>query len=281
MVWTAIKTFVEIDGEQRAASFAYYALFSLFPLVALLLSAGSLFFDPAVVIRGIERFIPLAGGERETIWQMVGALERSRGGISLVFGAILLWSSLRFFQALVRGVNRAWHTKEIPWWQMPLKNLSMVAVFASALLIGLIAPALVQGAKKILLAFEDFIEAQLPGANLDLVVAIFDFSRYVVAGFVLFYAFTLLFMLAPSRRVKFREIWLPALFVTVTLQVLQTAFVNYLPKFINYNAIYGSVGVMMLLLLWVYVSGVVIILGACLCSAPEKLREEESETGGS
>ena len=54
------------------------------------------------------------------------------------------WSSLRFFQSLVHGVNRAWHTHEIPWWKMPLRNLAMIGIVASALLIGVIAPVILK-----------------------------------------------------------------------------------------------------------------------------------------
>ena len=54
----------------------------------------------------------------------------------------------------------------------------------------------------------------------------------------------------------------------------QIAFVNYLPHFVNYG-IYGAVGGMMLLLLWVYFSGIIIILGACLCAAIEQCREKD------
>jgi len=272
--WETVKTFSEIDGEQRAASFAYYALFALFPLFALLLTVGSSFFSPEEVIRTSERFFPMGETEQVFVWEMVASLEKSRGSVGAVSLVILLWSSLRFFQALVRGVNRAWHTVEIPWWQLPLKNLLMIAVMTSALLIGLVAPALLQAARKALTAFETFLESHLPALNLDLLGVIFDWSRYFVAAFVLFYALTLLYMLAPRRRVHFRQVWFAALFVTVTLQVCQTAFVNYLPRFVNYNAIYGTVGGLMLLLLWVYVSGALIILGACLCSAIAKIQAE-------
>lgn len=281
VIWRTVRIFTEIDGEQRAASFAYYAVFSLFPLFALLLTAGSLFVAPDEVIRTFERFFPVGEAQQEWIWQMVGALERSRGSVSAVSVVILIWCSLRFFQALVRGVNRAWHTVEIPWWQLPLKNLLMIGVIASALLLGLVAPALLQGAKKILTVFEEFVKAQFPAFNLDLVAGLLDLARYAVAGAVLFYAFVLLYMLAPRRRVYFRQVWISALLVTVSLQACQNAFVNYLPRFVNYNAIYGTVGVMMLLLLWIYVSGVIIILGACLCAAGSgEDRTGESLPGG-
>jgi len=265
-------TFAEIDGEQRAAAFAYYALFSLFPLFALLLTTGSSFVDSQTVIHTVERFFPIGGDAQNLIWKTVATLERSRGRVGLVSLLILVWSSLKFFQSLVRGVNRAWHTVEIPWWQLPLKNLLMIAVVASALFIGLVAPALLQAARKILTVFGDFLASHLPGLNLGLIGWIFEWSRYAIAGGVLFYSFTLLYMLAPRRRVLFRQVWFPALLVTLALQSFQNAFVNYLPRFVNYNAIYGTVGVMMLLLLWVYVSGVAIILGACLCAETAKAR---------
>ena len=275
--WDAIWIFVEIDGEQKAAAFGYYALFSLFPLFALMLSTGSAFFAPDEVIHTVERFFPLAPDEQKVIWTLVDGLQQSRGSVSLLSIAILLWSSLRFFQGLVRGVNRAWHTVEIPWWQLPLKNLLMTLVLGSALLIGLIAPALLQGARKLIVAFGDFLESHLPSVNFDLVSLIFDLSRYSVAALVLFYALTLLYMLAPRRRVYFHEVWPASLFVTVSLQLCQNAFVNYVPRIVNYNNIYGTVGVIMLLLLWVYFSGVLIIFGACLCAAFSKSRETPAD----
>jgi YihY family inner membrane protein len=276
ITWEAVKTFSEIDGEQRAASFAYYALFSLVPLFALMLTVGSSFFDSQDVIRSVERYFPMGEPQQAFMWQMVASLEKSRGSVTIVSFVILTWCSLRFFQALVRGVNRAWHTVEIPWWQLPLKNLLMIAVLASALLIGLLAPALLQGAKKVAVAFKDFLESQIPALNLDMLVGLFDLSRYAVAGAVLFYSFTLLYMLAPRRRVFFKQVWVPALLVTLALQFCQNAFVNYLPRFVNYNAIYGAVGVMMLLMLWVYITGVIIFLGACFCSAAAKIHGDEN-----
>jgi YihY family inner membrane protein len=276
IAWEAVKTFSEIDGEQRAASFAYYALFSLVPLFALMLTVGSSFFDSQDVIRSVERYFPMGEPQQVFLWQMVASLEKSRGSVTIVSFVILIWCSLRFFQALVRGVNRAWHTVEIPWWQLPLKNLLMIAVLASALLIGLLAPALLQGAKKIAVAFKDFLESQIPALNLEALVGLFDLSRYALAGAVLFYSFTLLYMLAPRRRVFFKQVWVPALLVTLALQFCQNAFVNYLPRFVNYNAIYGTVGVMMLLMLWVYITGVIIFLGACFCSAAAKIHGDEN-----
>src|SRR6478672_11764281 len=275
--WRAIvqttNIYIEIDGEQRAAAFAYYVLFSLFPLFALLLTLGSSFFGSEQIISMIKGFLPLDESQQRFIWEAVHQLEIARGGIGALSIIILLWCSLRFFQGLVHGVNRAWHTIEIPWWQIPLKNLLMIAIIGSALFAGLVAPAILQAVRNGLVAAETFIKAHFPGFDLHLVSGLLDLSRYAIAVILLFYSFCMLYKFAPRRKVLFRQVWFPALIVTIGLMICQITFVNYLPHFVNYG-IYGAVGGLMLLLLWVYFSGMIIILGACLCAAIEQYREE-------
>jgi YihY family inner membrane protein len=272
----ASNIYIEIDGEQRAAAFGYYVLFSLFPLFALLLTVGSSFFNSGQMIDTIKSFLPFSGSQQNFIWEAVHQLEVARGGIGVVSVIIFLWCSLGFFHALVHGVNRAWHTIEIPWWQAPLKNLLMILIVASALLAGVIAPAILQGLRNGLLAAESLLEKHFPNFDLHFVSGLLDLSRFALGVAVVFYSFSMLYKLAPRRRVLFRQVWLPALIVTFALMICQIAFVNYLPHFINYG-IYGAVGGMMLLLLWVYFSGIIIIFGACLCAAIEQLREEEED----
>lgn len=258
--------FSEIDGEQRAASFAYYATFSLIPLIALLLSISSMFFDPSTVQRATAEFIPPDAPGQEWLWQMVTDLQRFRGGVGVLSIVILAWSSLKFFQALVRAVNRAWHTEEIPWWQIPLKNLAMIGVIGSGFLLGILLPAILQGITRGLEAFEHMVAVHLPNLHLDPIYFALGLGRYLVGGVVLFYAITMLYVFAPRRRPNFRHVVVPAFAVTVALQLSQVALVSYLPRFINYNAVYGPIGGLMLLLFWIYLIGLIIIAGACACA---------------
>ncbi len=277
-IWQATgKTFRlygEIDGEQRAASFAYYVLFSLFPMLALILTVGSMFLDGDEIVRAIDAVMPLEQSQQNVLWEMVLALEASRSGVGVASAVILLWCSLRFFQALVRGVNRAWHTVEIPWWQMPLKNLAMLGIISSALFAGILIPAILQGVGQVLRYAENFLTSHFPMADFHLASLLLDISRYVLGGAVLFYSFSMLYKLAPRRKVYFRQVWLPALLVTVALQACQIAFVNIFPNFVNYG-LYGAVGGMMLVLMWVYFSGIIIMLGGCLCAALDQGKAAE------
>ncbi len=264
----ALQLYGAINGEQRAAAFAYYALFSTVPLAALVLSIGSFFFDWDDIQSALETFIPVTEAQRLLIFNSVDTLERVRGRVSIVSISILIWTSLRFFQALVRAVNAAWQMEAIPWWQVPLKSLVMIAVISSSLVLGIIVPALIQAIRQIVHALESILSVTVPGVDLAAIFSVLDWSRYLVSAIVLFYAFAMLYRLAPRRRlrVRFAQVWLPALLVSVLLQVVQVAFVNLLPKFINYSEIYGSISGIMLLLLWIYISGQIIIIGGCLCA---------------
>jgi len=263
----AFRIFGEIEGEARAASFAYYALFSLIPLFTLVLTVGSVFVAPGDVIGTVQRFFPMEAGQQELVWKMSESLQKARGGVGAVSLLVLVWTSLRFFQALVQGVNRAWHHELLPWWKLPAKNLAMMVVLASAVGLGLFAPAVLQAAAKTLRALEDFLGAVAPGFHFDGVAVALGTGRYVLAGGLMFYALTALYMLAPGMRIYFRQVWLAALCVTVSLQAGQSIFGNYVARIVNYNAIYGSVGALMLTLMWVYIAGALILLGSCFCAA--------------
>jgi Ca2+-transporting ATPase len=66
---------------------------------------------------------------------------------------------------------------------------------------------------------------------------------------------------------RFAQVWLAALCTTALLQAAETLFVIYLKNFATLNAIYGTFGGIMALLLWIYISGCIFIFGACLCAA--------------
>jgi membrane protein len=261
-----------ISGGENAAAFAYYALFSLVPLVALLLTIGTYLFPGDTALTTIHRIVPIGEDQQELLWNMVNGLEKARGSVSIVSILILIWASLRFFHALVLSINHAWGTRRLPWWQMPLKNLVMIMAMSGALLIGTVVPAFLQGVAHLLNSLETIISEHFPLFNVAGALAVVDISRYVGGTLVLFYSFSMLYMLAPRHKTKFAEIWVPAFLVSVFLQVGQAFFVNIVPKLINYNAIYGTMGTMMFLLLWVYIAGVIIIGGGCLCAALAHLK---------
>jgi YihY family inner membrane protein len=265
IIWLALCKYSETDGEQRAASFAYYAFFALFPLILLFISMASMFVhDPAAaasaIIDFVDDYIPVSPGEENIVTVTINGVLKSRSGAGIVAILGLMWSALRFFQALVRGVNKAWGTHEYPWWRLPFKNAAMVGIVASALLLGILAPTIMK--------YVEWYYWQLAfGFGAQVMVIVFRVAKWLLSTLVLFYGFSMFFKFAPRRRTLFSEVWVASLFVTFSLQLLQSLFVLYVVSFAHFNRLYGTFGSVVALLMWIYLSGSIIILGGCLCAA--------------
>ncbi|HEY0789516.1 MAG TPA: YihY/virulence factor BrkB family protein, partial [Chthoniobacterales bacterium] len=244
----------DINGEQCAASFAYYAFFSLFPLILLAVAVATFFVQDRLamaqnIVNQIGSFTPLQQKDRLLILStVVGVL--SNGWKAGLFSIVaLIWGSLRFFQALVIGVNRAWRQADYNWWKLPLRNLMMTGIFVVGLIVGVLAPAVFDHLKQ-------WFPMLSLDAGLNIVAALFP-------TILLFLGILVFFRLAPRHRSRIRRIWVAALLTTLLLKLSQAVLTWYLNTF-NSNAIYGVFGSIMGLLLWIYVAGVIIIFGGCL-----------------
>ena len=282
VTWRALIKYDETDAEQRSASFAYYAFFALFPLIVLLITIGTMFFGSREIAAQeittqIQNYIPGVEEDAATsLLKVVNGVVRSRRSASFIAFVVLAWSALRFFQALVRGVNRAWGTKELSWWRLPIKNLFMTAILASALLLGTVVPTVVNQIETLYWAHSwEF------GLDFSVVKQWFNFIRFLVPPFVVFYGFLMFYKFAPRRRTTFREDWVAALFATVGLDLLQRLFALYTKNIGHFNALYGTFGSVVALLMWIYLSGSIIILGGCLAAAQHEIRmhlKDQSES---
>lgn len=264
MLWLTLIRYASIDGEQRAASFAYYAFFALFPLLLLMVSIGSYFFDPVevnkAVLQAVSQYVVVEHDKHDLVSKTLRTVIKSRRGVSSFAVLGLIWSSLRFFQALVRGVNRAWGTHEYTWWRLPIQNMLMVVILAGALLVGTLAPPV--------LKWLQGHASHLGGPfGINVLVVGLALVRFVLPSAVLFFGLSMFYKLAPRRRIKLSEVWVGALAVTLLLRLLQYLFVLYAGNIAHFGAVYGAFGSVIAVLMWVYLSGCVIILGGCFCAA--------------
>lgn len=260
----------EIDAEQRAAAFSYYAFFSMFPLVLVLITVGSLFVDRETVIKEVMQllgaYLPSAREKDNLIVQTIDGIVRTRGGVGVVAFAMLVWSALRFLKVLIRSTNRAWRANTYNWWQLPLRSLALLGIVAGASLLGILAPTVAR-------LLKDWLTPVL-----GYFTGLFDIAVALIPRLVMFCGLALLYKLAPSRRTRFGEVWVAALAVTLLLWLAETLFVIYVRDFARFNALYGSLGGIVAFLMWIYVSGLSFVLGACLCAAQAEQRAENPES---
>ena len=277
IVWRAIIKYNETDGEQRAASFAYYAFFALFPLILLFITIGTSFLGnqahtSSQIISYVSQFIPLDTSDSQIVTNTIDGFVRSRKSAGFIAFGVLAWTAMKFFQALVHGVNRAWGTKEYSWWRLPIQNMLMTAILGSALLLGSIIPTIL-----------DYVEYYYWkyswefGLSFLFARTLFQLLRLLIPTLVLFYGFAMLYKFAPRRRTMLREVWSSALIVTVLLGILQRLFLLYAHSIGHFNVFYGTFGSVIALLLWIYLSGSIIIYGGCLCAAKYEIEMSLSD----
>lgn len=258
--------FHEIDGSSRAASFGYYAFFALFPLVLLFITIGSFFLNQEDVtqhvIGNIEQYLPLGQRDKTAVEATIRGVLQARQGASAVALLALIWSASQLFHAIVRGVNRAWNTTEDAWWHVPIRSFAMLGLVASALFIGILAPVILNSLRH---------TALFDGQEFK---TMFRLTSLLVPSLVLFYGLCMFYKFAPRRKTRFSEVFLAALITTVLLQVCRLLFEVYVARLGNFNALYGTLAVIVVVLMWIYLSGVIIIYGGCWCAAQHEAFEK-------
>jgi YihY family inner membrane protein len=255
----AAERFARMDGTQWAAAFAHFAFFGLFPLVVLAVSIASAFIDRDLagmaIIAYIESYVPIDSGDQRYIFDTVNGVVQSRGQAGLLALVVLVWAALGFLSTLIRATNRAWMLDGHHWLRLPLQSLLLLIILVGGVLISIALPIAARALRDWLLPTHDFSNW------------VYEFGNSFVPLLVVFVGLSLLYRLAPRRRTRFREVWVGALCATLLLQAARALFVIYLKHFVSLNALYGTFGGIIALLLWIYLSGCIFIFGACLCAA--------------
>ena len=258
----------EIFG--RAAQLSYYFLLALFPLLLFLLTlfgylngAGSHLRHKLITYLG--SVIP--GAALQLVVMTIDEVTKARGGGKLSFGLLAaLWAASSGLNALAQALNAAFDVPETrPWWKVRLISIALTVALAiliiSALLIVLYGGQL--GHFLATLVHED-----------EAFQVVWKILQWPITLAFVFLAFSLVYRFAPNvsarRRGKrvprddFRRRWLsPGVVVAIILWLLVSlGFRLYLHFFNSYSATYGSLGALIVLMLWFYLTGAAILLGA-------------------
>ena len=261
--WLAVKKFLRIDGARWAAAFSYYAFISLFPLIILFVTAVSVFIDReqagAAVIAYVQTYVPINGKMQSYIFDTIAGVINARGQAGILAFLMLIWTGMKFFNTLIGAMNKAWGTRAFNWWRLPLKSFVFFIIMVSVVLLGILMPLLA----KVTMGW--LFQAK----NYD--AWFYTMASYFISSMLVFFSVSLFFRVAPSRHTRFSEVWVVAFFTTVLLQIAEGLFVIYLKNFATLNAVYGSFGGIVALLLWIYLSGCIFIFGACTCAAQKEV----------
>lgn len=269
VVRLAIRTAKEIsddDVTHMAAGVAYYALFSLFPLLLGLIAILSFFLESArvqtQVIELTGGFLP---GSEGLVQDNIDAVLGLRGALGLFSVIGMIWSGSAIFGALNRSINRAWdiHTDR-PLYKGKPRQLLM------ALAVGVLFVLSVSSATVVRTA-GDLARYDVPLLGLLVQQA----GQVLLQGFsfVLVLAiFLLIYKFMPNTKTYWRYIWPGAVLGAVLFELAKNLFILYLERS-SYQNIYGSVTPVIVLLLWAYVSSLIVLAGAEMSSEYGRMRE--------
>ncbi|MBM1219552.1 YihY/virulence factor BrkB family protein [Ponticoccus sp. SC2-23] len=240
-----------------SAGVAFFGMFAIFPAMAALIAIFGLVADPAVVETQLELMQDVIPAEAYNLFhaqlmRLLGARSETLGWATALSTGLALWSTRAGVAALMRGLNVIHGGRN----RSGLRHYA-VALMLTICLIGIAVLALlVVVVSPILLAF-----LPLPVGVGLLLSAV----RWLAALFILMAALGLLYRFGPNRADQ-RTAWITpgSIFVVVTWLIASMGFSAYLSNFGSYNEVYGSIGAVVAMMMWLYISTYLVLFGAVL-----------------
>lgn len=237
-----------------AAAQAYYYLLAIVPLLILLLSIlPYLQIDPQRAVDFIGTILPgeVASTFEDTI---VSVVSTPSGGLLTVGILGTLWSASNAMTAFIKATNQAYEVEE---------TRSFIAQKAIAILLTLfmLVPVIVA-----------LVLPIFGGAIIDMVSSflslpsqmeiLFQVLRWVISIVVMSIVLAFLYKFAPNKHFPFKEVIVGAVIATVLWQLVSLGFSFYVANFSSYSATYGSLGGLIVLMLWFFLTGLILVIGA-------------------
>src|SRR5829696_8751259 len=255
------KDFSDDECPVRAAALSYYVVFSLPPLLILILLIASALFDPAEVQRALtEQMGGFMGAQgAQEIGTIMQEAERPGGrGLKAVLGiAAIVFGATGSFLQLQSALNRAWEVEPDPK-QGGIKNLILKRILSLGMILGVAFLLLVSLALSAALsAVGGMIGRLIPGGS-EVVAGIFTFvlSFVVITGL-----FAAIYKVLPDARIAWRDVWVGAIATSLLFTIGKFLLGLYLGRS-NPGEAFGAAGALALLLVWIYYSSMIVLFGA-------------------
>ncbi len=265
------RTF-EAEIFDRAAQVAFYFSFAVFPLLYFLVSLFGLVIESSEGLRGelfsyLRQILPSAVFDlvRKTIDEVVA---NSTGGKATLGLVITLWSASAGIDTLRSALNAIYKLKETRLW-LRTKLESVILTFIISLLAAL----------TLTIVFYGWQLFQYLLANIGLQVTsplVLVTIQWISALLVMLFACEIIYNLLPNFK-RLRWIWItPGSIVAIVLWLILTGgFRLYLSYFNSYNKAYGSLGAVMIMMLWLYLTATALMIGGLINSVLHEMDGEE------
>ncbi|BCD86414.1 hypothetical protein PSm6_28210 [Pseudomonas solani] len=272
IVVRTVTEFIDDELPTYASALAFQMFFSLFPFLLLLIAViGFLelpeFFDWLQA----QATLVLPGAAMDLVLPAIEQLQTQKPGLFSIGAVVALWSSSSAIRSSMDAMNRAYDVEEgrPTWKRIPLSVLYTVGVAAFLLAA---AGLMVTGPQVM-----NWLAGQL-GIE-DVVVLLWNWLRIPVAVLLLMMVVASVYYLLPDVKQEFRFITPGSVLAVLVWLVASMGFSYYAKNFATYNAMYGSIGAIIILLLYLYISAAVLLFGAELNAVIEHHSREGKKPG--
>jgi membrane protein len=253
LIKESLKEFSADNGTLLAASISFNLLFSLFPLAFVALYITGFTTESSALqeqmIRTIGYLLPVS---RQLITSVISNVATAHNAISGVALIGLLWGGVSFFNAVRVSLNTVWGIRR-PHTIFKAQIVNLV------LMIGAFIVLVVSVSLTAMLSTTPEPGMQVQGAEFVRRNMTTRMAADVLVTGLAFFVFLLLYKFIPSKRPKWRDIWIGALVAAVSFEITKFIFLWYTRNYSPYNLAYGSIGTLIAFLMWTYLSALVFL----------------------
>ncbi|MBB6625124.1 YihY/virulence factor BrkB family protein [Clostridium gasigenes] len=237
-----------------ASQLAYYLILAFFPFLIFLMTViGASSLNSIEILDGLRAILPssvfdlVASIIREVVDNQYSGLL----GISIV---LTIWAASSGFRAVIKGVNKAHDIKETRSF-IKRSIIAIIFTFALTLVIVLTLAMLVFGdlIGGYILTIVPFYKAM---------TIVWNILRYVIVVCMMIGIFASIYRFTPAKKIRWKQVLPGAIVSTIGWIVVSRGFSFYINNFSNYSRLYGSLGAVFILMTWLYITSMILIVGA-------------------
>jgi len=269
-IWRGSTGLYNSDDLTFASSIAYYALLSLFPFFLLafsvLASIASTDADRIEIFNFVLTYFPQ---QFTFVSDQIAAMQEARVRLGIAGSAVMVWAAMGVFGAVTSAVNHAWGVEKQPsYFKHKLISLLMLAMAGVLMIIGLLVVSAI-----------NVVETSWAAALIERAPVLDNLRSFALkSATTVFFILVvgMVFYFVPNAKVRFRDVWVGAVITGLLWRLALAGFSQYVRDQSRFS-VHGSIGGVVVFLLWVYISAVIFLLGAEITAAYARLRRHRPE----
>lgn len=240
----------------RAAAIAFSFFLAIFPIILVFFTLIPFIpinnFQEALMAF-INNIVPNSA-ESTINSTLIDIIERPRGGLLSLTFFLALFFATNGFSSIVDAFNNTYHPMETKTWFK--QRLIALVMFSINSLIVIIAIVLLTSGSSF---FEYLLEKHI--LNNWTTFYLLEGVKWVILTSMFFFSISFIYYLAPAKKNKFRFISAGSSLATFLSIIASVGFNFYVQNFSSYNALYGSIGTLLIILMWIYFNAIILLIG--------------------